>query len=157
MERYSGMIYEKMLLDNFIGMNTAMARRECFDELGGLDETIRVADDYDLWLRFSTRFRFHYEPIFFAEYRVMDDQISSDKSRRFESNKRIIERSMAENPDLITDNYRRFVWCQYYARRGRTHAAAGNKKEALQDYIKAIRFSFFNSRPWKDMIKLLFK
>lgn len=154
-KRHSGMIYEKMLLDNIVGMNTAMARRKCFDELGGLDESIRVADDYDLWLRFSTKYRFLYEPAFFAQYRIMEDQISSDKSRRFESNRRIIEKSMIENPELITDKYRNYVWCNFYVRKGRTLARMGKRGEALSNYRKALHYDYFSSKPWKNILKLL--
>jgi len=69
MERFSGSIYRKLLIDNFISINSTMVRRKCFDEMGKMDESIRFSDDYDLWLRFSTRYKFHYEPVYFTRYR----------------------------------------------------------------------------------------
>jgi glycosyltransferase involved in cell wall biosynthesis len=38
---------------------TVMLRRSFLEELGGYDETIRRAEDYDLWLRGIARFRYY--------------------------------------------------------------------------------------------------
>lgn len=38
---------------------TIMARRKFFEELGGYDEKLRRAQDYDLWLRGYHRFHYH--------------------------------------------------------------------------------------------------
>ena len=38
---------------------TVMMRRRVLEELGGYDETNRRGEDYDLWLRGITRFRYH--------------------------------------------------------------------------------------------------
>ena len=70
MRRYSGRIVPWMLRDNCVSMNTAMARRRCFDERGGMSARYRVADDYELWLRFSAYYRFLYLPRFLAYYRL---------------------------------------------------------------------------------------
>lgn len=147
MLRHSGMIYKELLIDNFVSMNTAMVRRKCFDTLGGLDESIRVADDYDLWLRFSTRFKYHYEREFYSQYRVMDDQISSDKTRRFNSNLKIIEKSMSQNPELLTDSERRYVRCRFFIRRGNYYCSVGQRKEGLSDYLSALRQKLFSKYP----------
>jgi glycosyltransferase involved in cell wall biosynthesis len=155
MKRYSGNIYKRLLIDNFVSMNTAMVRKNCFDELGGMDESIRVADDYDLWLRFSTRYNFKYEPVYFSQYRVMENQISSDKGRRFESNRTIIERSINDNPQLLDRNYIKYVWCRFYTRRGRSFCASGQKRKGLADYITAIRYNFFCLSPWQAILKAL--
>ena len=78
MRRYSGRIAKYLIVDNCVSMNTAVVRRKCFDEMGGFNTERRVADDFELWLRFSARYSFLYIPKFMAFYRVMDNQISSD-------------------------------------------------------------------------------
>lgn len=45
-------------------------RRECFDLCGAFDESLPCAEDWDLLLRFSERFRLHRIPAVTAEIRV---------------------------------------------------------------------------------------
>lgn len=157
MKRHSGILYEKLLIDNFVSITTIMVRRECFDEMGMFDETIKVADDYELWLRFSTKYEFHYEPQYFAQYRVMREQISSDKTSRFNSNKRIIESFFLKFPDLIDKNKKQQIRCHFYTRWGLHEAADNNFRNAIRKYIKALGHSFFYLHTWKSIVKLIIK
>ncbi|WP_288944507.1 glycosyltransferase [uncultured Marinobacter sp.] len=109
MRRYSGRITRRLLADNSVSITTALVRRRCFDEMGGFDTSVGVADDYELWLRFSARYCFHYEPGIVASYRVMADQISSDKRRRFAANERIIREFLARYGEVLS-SYGDF-WC----------------------------------------------
>lgn len=45
----------RLLFGNSMGHGTVMGRRALFDDLGGYDETLKVAQDYDLWLRARRR------------------------------------------------------------------------------------------------------
>lgn len=49
----SGWIYADLLLDCVVWTSTVLARRNLFDEVGGFDTTLRIGEDYDLWLRMS--------------------------------------------------------------------------------------------------------
>jgi glycosyltransferase involved in cell wall biosynthesis len=154
MRRYSGHITEQLLIDNFVTFNTAMVRRHRLLECGGLDERIRRADDYDLWLRLSVRCKFLHVPEVWAQYRVMADQISSNKEGRFASNAAIIEQFMAANPQLVSPAMVRGTWCRFYTRRGRWRASVGRRREALQDYLQALRFGPFSRHPWRALARL---
>ena len=102
MKRYSGRITRYLLVDNSVSITTALVRRSCFDEMGGFNTSVGVADDYELWLRFSSRYLFHYEPGIVASYRVMADQISSDKRRRFAANELIIREFLAKYGGVLS-------------------------------------------------------
>jgi hypothetical protein len=54
-ESGSGWLYPRLLLDSLIHIVTAVVRRELYQELGGLDESLRTGEDYDFWLRACTR------------------------------------------------------------------------------------------------------
>ena len=47
---------EFFFLNQITSASSVMARKECIDNVGGFDEAISVADDYDLWLRVSLRY-----------------------------------------------------------------------------------------------------
>ncbi len=49
----SGWIYHRQLLDSYICIITAVIPRRLFETLGGFDESLRVGEDYDFWLRAS--------------------------------------------------------------------------------------------------------
>lgn len=50
-----GDIFEDALVKCIIGPSTTVMKRELFDELGGFDDTIEIAEDYELWLRVTSR------------------------------------------------------------------------------------------------------
>jgi glycosyltransferase involved in cell wall biosynthesis len=49
----SGWIYPEMLLDSVIWIVSAMVRKSVWETLGGLDESLRVGEDYDFFIRAS--------------------------------------------------------------------------------------------------------
>ena len=157
MRRYSGHIARYMICDNCVSMNTAMARRRCFDELGAMSGKRRVADDYDLWLRFSARFRFLYVPEFLAYYRVMDDQISSDKTRRFDSNWQIITDFRQEFPDAMSEQEFDSGFAAFHSRKARYLASHGFRSQALAEMVKALRLLPLRRASWRSLAAVLLK
>lgn len=155
MKRYSGRITEMLLRDNFVTFNTAMIRRRCYDELGGLDERIRRADDYEFFLRYSTRCRFLYVPKVCVQYRIQRNQISSNKEARFESNRSILENFMKQHPELVSEEIRKTAWCHFYTRRGRHRASTANYTGALGDYFRAIGYGPTSVVPWRAFLRML--
>lgn len=49
----SGWLYTKLLNGLLVGMNTAVIRRDIYQKIGGFDESMRIGEDYDFWLRSS--------------------------------------------------------------------------------------------------------
>jgi glycosyltransferase involved in cell wall biosynthesis len=47
----SGWIYHKLLLDSMVWTSTVVMHRSLFDQLGEFDESLRLGQDYDYWLR----------------------------------------------------------------------------------------------------------
>jgi len=154
-QRYSGNIMSRLLVFNFVNFNSAMIRRECFDQMGGMNQNTRVADDYELFLKFSTRYRFLYVPEFFAQYRVMENQISSNKDKRFQSNFNILTNFMSTYNNLLDADTVNYTWCRFYTNRGRYQASVGRLKNAFTDYIKAIGYKPLSKHPWRALSKLI--
>jgi glycosyltransferase involved in cell wall biosynthesis len=62
--------YEALLKSNFIEMiASVLFRRSIFDELGGFDATLRVAEDYELYLRIARALPICCHAAIVAEYR----------------------------------------------------------------------------------------
>jgi len=155
MRRFSGRITRRLLADNSVSITTALVRRRCFNEMGGFDTSVGVADDYELWLRFSARYRYHYEPGIVASYRVMADQISSDKRRRFAANERIIWEFLARYGEVLSPAERRWGLARFYCRKARYFAGAGERGKAVSAVSKALRNAPLDSVVWKALYRIM--
>lgn len=61
-KKYSGFIFEQCLPLCIISPSSVVIRREVFVEVGFFDETLPVCEDYDMWLRITSKF-----PVLFLE------------------------------------------------------------------------------------------
>ncbi len=52
----SGQIYDNLLQENFIFTPTVVMRKSIFAKIGYFDENLKIAEDYDLWLRIAKDF-----------------------------------------------------------------------------------------------------
>lgn len=50
-----GQIYSNLLHENFVFTPTVVVQKSILDELGGFDEKLQIAEDYDLWLRIANK------------------------------------------------------------------------------------------------------
>ncbi len=75
--REGGDIFHRSLEMCVVGMSTVMARAELFKRIGLFDESLPCCEDYDLWLRASSRFPFLLVPEqFTVKEGGRDDQLS---------------------------------------------------------------------------------
>jgi len=58
-EGTSGWVYPQLLLSFGLCTSTVMLRRTLLEHVGGFDESYRIGEDYDLWLRLSQITVFH--------------------------------------------------------------------------------------------------
>ena len=61
--KYSGSIYEQCLPLCIISPSSAMIAKQVFDEVGLFDESLPVCEDYDMWLRISSRYPVLFVPL----------------------------------------------------------------------------------------------
>ncbi|MFD2095969.1 glycosyltransferase [Corallincola platygyrae] len=157
MRRYSGRIYPQMLRDNCVSMNTVMARASCFEQHGCFDPSFKVADDYELWLRLSAHCEYAYLPTFFAQYRVMEDQISSNKERRFTSNERALRKFQQLNPNLMPSSQWNAAFAYFYSRWARLRLSRGESKATWEMLAKALSCQWYHKDTWRVLVKWLVK
>jgi len=55
---------------NYFPIQTVMFKRELFEELGGIDLSLEVLEDWDLWLRYALRYNFKYVEKLTSLYRI---------------------------------------------------------------------------------------
>jgi glycosyltransferase involved in cell wall biosynthesis len=75
-------MFKRLYTVNCILTQGVVVDRDVFDRCGGFDETLRSAQDYDMWLNMARITSFHFidKPLFI--YNVRKDTVSSNISRR---------------------------------------------------------------------------
>ena len=65
-----GFLFDVLWEGNFIPAMTTLIRRDCFTKVGMYDEDL-CFEDWDMWMRISRKFRFAYDKLPAARYRVV--------------------------------------------------------------------------------------
>lgn len=154
MPHYSGYVMKQLLLNNFISMPTVMIKADALVEQGGFDEQIRFAPDYDLWLRISPSCQIIYLDSILAEYRVMDEQLSSDKAARMSSNKKVMQSFIEQHKEELPPAFIRHVWNTFYCRWTRVFALKGEFNKSLLLFLKAFYYKPFALQTWRAFVRV---
>jgi len=73
-------IREFLKKDNCIAHGSAMIRNVCLQDVGLYDESMEKAQDYDLWLRLSEKYKLFNIPEYLCMWRSHEDSISAKHS-----------------------------------------------------------------------------
>ncbi len=152
--RHSGRITGKLLIDNFVTFNTTLLRKETVQAMHGFDESLRMAIDYDLWLRISLKHEFLYLPEPLVAYRIWGGQMSHRTGERMDNFFRLLEKFLRENPGAVSAADGRRAWAHSLTTRGLWLASVGRKGEAWADYRRALGYRPWDMRLVKSIVKL---
>ena len=138
-----------LIRHNLIGMHaTAVFRRDCLLEVGGYDGTLRLAEDYDLYLRLVRNHPVACHPGIVAEYRWHEQNISSDGLKMLRATLKVLDRHEARiRPNTLEREalqQGRANWRNHYAwTMLETSYAIGPSLRAVQLFVRALETS-----PW---------
>ncbi len=98
----SGNIYERLLIGNFLscGSNT-LIRAEALKQVGGFDESLKAAEDWDMWLRLALRYEFVVVPRPQVLYRVSPYSMSANISKMETASLQVIEKAYLQAPEFL--------------------------------------------------------
>ncbi|MDJ0696186.1 MAG: glycosyltransferase [Mastigocoleus sp. MO_167.B18] len=95
---WSGDVYCKLLLDDFIGSGSnVMIRRDAFVAVGGFDEILTNAQDTDMWIRLAAKYDFVCVPKPQILYRICNISMSSNVLGLEKSNLEVINRAYSHS------------------------------------------------------------
>jgi glycosyltransferase involved in cell wall biosynthesis len=97
--RTADFVLENLAPQNFICQPSTFFRKEVLEAVGGLDETLHFAMDYDLWVRIGKRFVCRRLPQFLSVYRL------------HEASKTISDATLCENiEEGLRQSIKHFDW-----------------------------------------------
>jgi glycosyltransferase involved in cell wall biosynthesis len=107
-----GMVFDDVLLNNFVCFSSTMVRRSAIEHVGAFDNRLELAIDYDLWLRVARHYPFDFIDEALVKYRTGHGNLSKRITERittvFSAMRRsLIRRQAGEN---LPDNVQREAW-----------------------------------------------
>lgn len=146
---YSGSIVEELLrFKASVAMPTVMADLALVRELDGFDETMKFAEDYDLWLRLAMRSEVSVTSKPLADVRSHPERFSEDRVGGLEGWQRLFEKMQAlmPTPELRRLCHQRageqaLLLAAYHARR--RHWASMQRS-----LLTAVRARAWNPQEW---------
>lgn len=135
----AGAAFAKLFLHqrNYIATSTAMLRRECLDDVGVFDESLRRVEDFNLWLRVGTRFALARLPDILGMHRYHGANLAQDSDAMRQAVFSNLERICALYPE--TASARRRVASSLYFKHGLQDLYGGRLYSARRNLRAAIR------------------
>ncbi len=156
MMRHSGAITRMLLVDNFISMNTTMARASLIREAGGFRQSDGLAEDYGLWLRMALLAKFRYASEFWAYYRIMPGRLSDRSLERVRDNERLIRDFLQRRPStFVVHKETTDALNAFYCRKARIEALHAETVAAWRSLGKAFSIAPLSSRVYRTGLRVL--
>jgi glycosyltransferase involved in cell wall biosynthesis len=100
--KVNGDVYAKLLLIDFIASGSnPLIRRQALTEVGGFDESLSTAADWDMWLRLAARYHFACVPSPQILYRISVNSMSSNVDKQEAESLQVIEKAFSQAPDSL--------------------------------------------------------
>lgn len=149
----SGWGYHRMLLDNYVWTTTVMMRRSLVDRIGFFDETLRLGQDYDLFLRASRETEIHVLKGIYAVYRQHPGSAIA-RGADFNYAAHIIRRAVGQwglaspNGEAITSQQLSERLHHIHFSCGYRHYGKGAYRNATGEFIASLREKPAHVKSW---------
>ncbi|BAY12841.1 glycosyltransferase [Calothrix sp. NIES-2098] len=113
--KVTGDAYTKLLLSNFLenGSNP-LIRKEAFTKVGNFDESLRAAEDWDMWLRLADSYEFVVVPQVQILYRISASSMSSNFKKQEVESLKVIERAFAHPKAASLQHWKKYTLARFY-------------------------------------------
>lgn len=155
MRRYGGFVFDRLIVDNFVSMNTVLVRRSILPSSRPFNETNRLDEDYELWLDLSVQNKYAYIPRCLARYRVEGDRVSNNFMRRLDANESTVFKIIKKYGIDVTHAGIRNGLSQHYLRRASVIGTNGALKDSLKSLFIAFNYKPFSGSSLRTLIRIL--
>jgi glycosyltransferase involved in cell wall biosynthesis len=136
-----GYIFGNLIKEDFIITSTVLVRREVFKDVGTFDESLSVAEDYDMWLRIARKYQIGLINECLVKYRKHNTNISSLKSITYPDMEiRVLKKhEVSEYPDQ--DYIKQCIkkrMAELYFSHGYVALEQENNKMARADFFRSL-------------------
>jgi glycosyltransferase involved in cell wall biosynthesis len=135
-----------------------LARRAVFDAIGGFDEELRAAEDWDMWLRLAASFPVMNAPTrALVNIRVHRSGFARNAALVEENNWRIYEKAVRDWPEAFPLGVRRQMKALILADAAAEYVDSGDMPMAFSRYCASLQQWPVNRRRWATLAKVAVK
>lgn len=91
-------LYTSLLDGNFFVPESILVRIHCYNACGPFDETLRACEDWDMWLRFTKKFKIIHSPQVLTRHRILRGSMSTDPLRMLTNRLAVLSKHVGSEP-----------------------------------------------------------
>ena len=152
----AGSVVDWLLFENFTPFSSSMVRKQCLQDLGGLDENLSMVTDWDLWLRLSMHWEFAYvdEPLIL--YRRGHSQMSANSATMRACADLVLHRFLHDNASLLNPTAVRKARAYAYHNRGLFYLTSARWR-SLRFFLLSLVLNPFSRDPYRGFYSWAFR
>lgn len=141
-----GDIINDILPENFLVTSSLLFRKSCFKKLGVFDERFPFGEDFDMWIRIASRYKFDFisEPL--VKYAIHKQKITFNYSKVISG----LELLLSKHKDLFSRNKK--AYSDYTLRLGIFYCYNKNTQKGRKSFIEAIKLNPFNIKHYYNFV-----
>lgn len=147
---FNGFILNKILIKNFICLSSVLVKRECFAECGFFDTELTVSEDYDLWIRIASKYKFLYLNERLVCYRITPGSLTKNVERMIISAHSVFLKNTLDLKIVSKINFSTYLW--FYAD---TFKTTGHYFYDIKNYKVAKNFFCLSILLWPFRLEVL--
>lgn len=151
-----GDVFEKLIYRNFITNSSVVVKKTIYEEFGGYDDNLFTCEDWDLWLRISTKYKIGVcrEPL--LRYRLHKGGKSRNYKRQAVTRDKIIRSILRTSRGLELSRIERLkIWSNAYRTAAWASAQSGDMVMSLSYFLRSLAFWPFDTHCWYDCARVL--
>lgn len=148
-----------ILKQNWLVPSSVIFRKEVINEVGFFDESLHAVEDWDMWIKISTRGLFVGVPQNLVKYRLHNTNMSKDPCLMVSSHLNLIENRVGPpegNPSEWTDLKRMFYRC-FYNQSAERYLEYGDLNQGTKYFLDMLEIAPENGSKmgvWRSLIRL---
>ncbi len=151
----AGQVTAALLFENFVPFSSSVIRRDLLERVGGFDENLAMAIDWDLWLRISRHCAFDWVDAYLVDYRIgHGDQMSRKFLVRLDCCQQILEGFLRRHGEELPPGDVRQALAYSYAQRGATYRRH-SRRRSLDFYRRSLLQQPWQRAAWVGLARTL--
>lgn len=150
---------ELMWRANIIPVINVVHRKDCLKQAGVFDPSLKIMEDWDLWLRMSSYYAFHHIPVVTAEYRVRQDKTNMTQAtcnEMWTETKCAIYRKYLHDPKMM-ENQQVREWLQKSVSRFVRKNYRWLERHSLETCSESVHGEMIRLMILEDWFRMFFK
>lgn len=146
----SGWVYKDLFYRNYIRTSSVVIKKECFQELGGFDESLPRCNDIDMWLRISRKYPVGFINSVLTVYTRRPKEVRVDNIEGRKIWLDVLKKNY--DPDIISHRLYKKRMARVYAHIAENMLKKGERGEVIKSLDQALSLYPFNLRAWKNYL-----